>query len=154
MFVFLRHHWRAFEDHPTVKCLKKYQNSTALFVFLRHHWRAFEDHPTVKCLKKYQNSSGSSWREVAKSISTEYRNPLDMLSISLTGVNRVVVTSSWILNITNYTLTCAQVSDVIMEAINADDHPVIAFIVANLSFVIFTDNIFTALDLISKTACI
>lgn len=58
--------------------------SVAAFIFLRHHWYGFVDHPTVRCLMHYQNS-GSGWRAVAKSINAEYRNTLDMLSISLTG---------------------------------------------------------------------
>lgn len=43
------------------------------------------------------------------------------------------MTSSWILNITNYTLTCAQVSDVSLEAIRADEHPVLLVICLSLS---------------------
>ncbi|OZC09229.1 hypothetical protein X798_03773 [Onchocerca flexuosa] len=96
----------------------------AAVVMLRHWWNGFDEHPTVHCLKRYLGNNGSSWHEVAESINAEYRNMLDTLSITLTGIDRVVMTSSWILNITNYTLICAQVSDVSLEAIRADEHPI------------------------------
>ncbi|KAM3726516.1 E3 ubiquitin-protein ligase [Dirofilaria immitis] len=96
----------------------------AAFIMLCHWRNRFDEHPTVHCLKRYLGNDESSWYEVAESINAEYRNILDTLSISLTGIDRVVMTSSWILNITNYTLTCAQVSDVSLEAIRADEHPI------------------------------
>uniref|UniRef100_A0AAF5PGX6 Transmembrane protein 129 n=2 Tax=Wuchereria bancrofti TaxID=6293 RepID=A0AAF5PGX6_WUCBA len=96
----------------------------AAFIMLYHWWDGFNKHPTVHCLKSYLGSNGSSWRVVAESINGEYRNVLDTLSITLTGIDRVVMTSSWILYVTNYTLTCAQVSDVSLEAIRADEHPI------------------------------
>ncbi|VDK44470.1 unnamed protein product [Anisakis simplex] len=34
------------------------------------------------------------------------------------------MTNSWILNVTNYSLICAQVSDVTLEAVRADEHPI------------------------------
>lgn len=46
------------------------------------------------------------------------------------------MTSSWILNITNYTLTCAQVSDVSLEAIRADEHPVFAIYFSSSRFAV------------------
>uniref|UniRef100_A0A1I7W5T9 Transmembrane protein n=2 Tax=Loa loa TaxID=7209 RepID=A0A1I7W5T9_LOALO len=96
----------------------------AAFIMLYHWWKGFDEHPTVHCLKRYLGSNGSSWHEVAESINAEYRNMLDTLNITLTGIDRVVMTSSWILNITNYRLTCAQVSDVSLEAIRAEEHPI------------------------------
>ncbi|VIO86475.1 Uncharacterized protein BM_BM10973 [Brugia malayi] len=96
----------------------------AAFIMLYHWWNGFDKHSTVHCLKSYLGSNGSSWRVVAESINAEYRNVLDTLSITLSGIDRVVMTSSWILYITNYTLICAQVSDVSLEAIRADEHPI------------------------------
>ncbi|VDO10721.1 unnamed protein product, partial [Brugia timori] len=102
----------------------------AAFIMLYHWWNGFDKHSTVHCLKSYLGSNGSSWRVVAESINAEYRNVLDTLSITLSGIDRVVMTSSWILYITNYTLICAQVSDVSLEAIRADEHPVLLYKVA------------------------
>lgn len=53
---------------------------------LCHWWNRFDEHPTVHCLKRYLGSNGSSWQEVAESINTEYRNMLETLSITLTGL--------------------------------------------------------------------
>lgn len=53
---------------------------------LCHWWNRFDEHPTVHCLKRYLSNNGSSWHEVAESINTEYRNMLDTLSITLTGL--------------------------------------------------------------------
>lgn len=53
---------------------------------LCHWWNRFDEHPTVHCLKRYLGNNGSSWHEVAESINTEYRNLLDTLSITLTGL--------------------------------------------------------------------
>uniref|UniRef100_A0A915PR73 Transmembrane protein 129 n=1 Tax=Setaria digitata TaxID=48799 RepID=A0A915PR73_9BILA len=96
----------------------------AAFIMLYHWWSEFDKHPTVNCLKRYLGSNGNSWHEIAELINVEYRNMLDTLSITLTGIDRVVMTSSWILNITNYTLTCAQVSDVSLEVVRADEHAI------------------------------
>ncbi|EJW82826.1 hypothetical protein WUBG_06264 [Wuchereria bancrofti] len=106
---------------------------------LYHWWDGFNKHPTVHCLKSYLGSNGSSWRVVAESINGEYRNVLDTLSITLTGIDRVVMTSSWILYVTNYTLTCAQVSDVSLEAIRADEHPVLLVIYLSIRAESFRD---------------
>ncbi|KHN72874.1 Transmembrane protein [Toxocara canis] len=81
-----------------------------------HSW---ESHETIKCLKRFD----SNWTAVADRINTEYRS-IDNFNVSLSGIKKVVMTNSWILNVTNYSLLCAHVSDVTLEAVRADEHPI------------------------------
>ncbi|VDN06990.1 unnamed protein product [Thelazia callipaeda] len=101
-----------------------YGISVSASVMFRHLCNKFDSHSTVRHLKRYIGNNEISWHGIAESINREYRNTLETLSITLTGIDRVVMTSSWILNITNYSLTCAQVGDVVLEAIKADEHPI------------------------------
>uniref|UniRef100_A0A0N5AY74 Transmembrane protein n=1 Tax=Syphacia muris TaxID=451379 RepID=A0A0N5AY74_9BILA len=81
--------------------------------------RSWESHPTIQCLKKYD----PEWQLVEKNINDEYRSQ-DTFALSLSGIEKVVMTNSWILSVGNYSVKCAQVSDVQLEAIEADEHPI------------------------------
>ncbi|VDN59413.1 unnamed protein product [Dracunculus medinensis] len=90
-----------------------------LVYLLFKYCKSWDSHPTVKLLKYFD----SNWVNVANDINEEYRN-LNNFSISLSGINKVIMTNSWILNITNYSLICAQISDVALQIIHADEHQI------------------------------
>lgn len=78
----------------------------------------WDRHPTVAVLRLYHRN----WREVASAINIEYRR-IDKFSVAL-GLNRVVVTDSWIILISPYALNLVQTSDAQLRAIHADEHNV------------------------------
>ncbi|MFH4977683.1 hypothetical protein AB6A40_004392 [Gnathostoma spinigerum] len=91
---------------------------TLSFATIRYliNWKS---HPIIKNLLQYDRQ----WKQVADSINSEYRD-IENYTLSLAGNDKVILTNSWILSCTNYSVRCAQVSDTRLKAIRADEHPI------------------------------
>jgi hypothetical protein len=95
----------------------------------------FENHPIAKVLRKFD----SNWHQVATAINTEYRR-FDKFAVNLggqlqfgssgnkayaiAGIRRLIVTDSWIVYVSTYSIQIAQQQDVDVVVIASDEHVV------------------------------
>ncbi|XP_063159320.1 E3 ubiquitin-protein ligase TM129 isoform X1 [Candoia aspera] len=89
-----------------------------IFAYYRAR-NGWNNHPLVKTLSSYALPH-SGWRAVASSINTEFRR-IDKFATGAPGA-RVIVTDTWILKVTTYSLHVAQQRDIHLTVVDSRQH--------------------------------
>jgi len=81
------------------------------------HLNNWSNHPLVRILMLYD----SNWRRVAATINEEYRR-VDKFTATLGGIKRVIVTDSWVIVVSSYSVCISQQADVRLAVERTDEH--------------------------------
>ena len=77
-------------------------------------------HPLVRRLQRLA-PAGHTWRAVASSINTEFRR-FDKFATGVNPGRRIIVTDSWLLRTTAYSVDVARQCDVHLAVVGSDEH--------------------------------
>ncbi|ELT88394.1 hypothetical protein CAPTEDRAFT_153682 [Capitella teleta] len=92
--------------------------SVLIFYWSRNKWKK---HPIAQSLERHA-PQGSNWHSVASSIDVEFRR-IDKFTSGSHG-KRLIVTDSWLIQMSTYTLYIAHQSDLHLQLVGADEHSI------------------------------